>query len=208
MRFSHKDESGLSLIELMIATALMAILMATVATAILETTGQTSSMSRQTQAIDQLQIAEQEVVRDIHAATTWCATPTSSQLSFVASLPNTPVLQLTIGSGELTVATGTYNKTQQTCGSWSTPASALVSNLDATSAFTVSSPASWTGTVLGKTYDYWPTIGVNLTVDTVGAHSGSVVKTTTADPTVEVWNQEYACQSSWQQDPGSGTEPC
>jgi hypothetical protein len=84
----------------------------------------------------------------------------------------------------------------------------LVANLDATSAFNLANTATWTGGVSGNTYEYWTTIGVNLTVDTTGAHSGSVVKTTTADPSVEVWNQEYACQSSWQQDPGSGTEPC
>jgi len=203
---AQRDERGIGLVELAVAMAITAILISVVASSMMVVSGQTSSLSRQTQAIDELQTAEQTIVREIHAAVTWCSTPTTSQLSFSADLPGTasPVFDLNLSSGELTVATAT------SCppgGTWSA-SSTLASGLSSASAFSIPPGASWTGTVTGNSYSFWTSVGVTLTIDTPAPGGVGSVKTTVADPSVQVWNQLYTCQKAWQQDPGNGVEPC
>ncbi len=127
----RRNEAGLSLIEVLIAMLIMSIVIIVVDTSVGVLNSKSNTLSQSDQAIDQLQVAEQTVVRDVHAATSWCsppvarhhalapctaftAAPTASELKFNAVLdssswssPTSFDFKLTTmsdGSKQLTVA--------------------------------------------------------------------------------------------------------
>ncbi|GEM_PF-3556898 len=229
MRGQPRSERGVSLVETALAMALMAVVMTSVGTAVKLISEQSTVMTTKTVDIDQLQTAEQTIVRDIHAADNvppatapWCygsgtspsATP-SSELEFTANINGTTeAFDIKLSGGQLTVASST------TCaGLASAPVATLASNLTSSSGFTVAgcanlgscaplpttAPASWTGGS-GASYSFYPALGVSLTMS-----GPNGVSTTVADHIVDIWNVEDQCQAAWQVDPQTSppmTDPC
>jgi hypothetical protein len=152
-------------------------------------------MSQSSQAIDQLQIAEQTVVRYVHAAILFSTAPTASQLQFTANIDKATstfaikLSTMTDGSEQLTVSKS--GNTMLT-----------VSNLDPSSKFTPT-------TITYDAVTYYVSVAVILTMDSPHYGAPRATKTTAADADVQVWNIRYACQVAWQQATGGqGTTPC
>ncbi len=179
---------------------------------------QSTAIAQSTQAIEQLQTAEQTIVRYIHAATTWCSgqsfTAPETQLEFVASINgSTPSFEINIASNQLTVA-------ENTSGACTfTSPQMLVSGLDPGTSgahgsyFTIRANTPWTGGAHSPavTYQFYTAVQVNLTVDSARRTIPSQIQTTVGD-NVEIWNQEYSCQTDWVNDPPANlsgwTNPC
>lgn len=200
----RRGEKGFTLIEMVIAMAIMSIVLACVAEGVETMAGTSTSMAQETQAIDTLQLAEQDIVRYVHAAD--CAAPniptceftvaTATELEFTADINGqTPTVEFLITNNN----TLTWSINGQA-------ATVLVSYLDGTSAFTETAP-SWTVGSPAVTYQYTTLIGVTLVYDSPTV-SAKAVKTTVSDPTIVAWNMENDCQSAWNQDPGAGADPC
>jgi len=201
----HED-AGTTLVELVIATAILLVVIATVGIGVTLISSSTSAMAEEDQAIDQLQVAEQAVVRDVHAATKWCNAPSASQLEFEANLDATSVaidVALSAG-GELTIA-----QTSSCTAAWPAP-DELAANVDpSVSGFSLpGGPRAVTWTAGSSTYSYITSISVNFTMDSPRTGAPHEIRTTVADPVVEIWNAELACQSNWAASPGGGSDPC
>ena len=69
MRRCPAREQGMTLVETVLAMFLMTLVFTTVATSVNLLAGTSNSLGQQARAIDQLQLAEQTIVRDVHAAT-------------------------------------------------------------------------------------------------------------------------------------------
>jgi Tfp pilus assembly protein PilE len=208
----------MTLIEIVIATAILGVFITMASASIEVIMNQSTSLAQSAQAIDELQTAEQTAVRDIHAATAWCAgqsfTAPETQLQFVAAVNgSTPSFEITIANDQLTLAENTTG----TC-SW-TSSQILVTGLDpATSGlhgsyFTIRANTSWTGGAHSPavTYRFYTAVQVTLTVDSARRTIPSQIQTTIGD-NVEIWNQEYSCQTDWVTDPPANltgwTNPC
>lgn len=231
------DQRGMTLLETVLAMALMGVVFTSVGVGVTTISRQMSSLTAQTQAIDELQVAQQAIVKEMHAAyvppalsAPWCysyvlagttvyapsATP-STELKFIAQVNGSTVAyDIKIAGSTLTVAT---SASPGLCaGPWST-AQTLLTNVDASSGFFLAGcttntgcaalptapPVNWTGGS-GATYSFYPSLGVNLTVD--GTNN---VKTTQSDSTVDVWNVEETCQADWNSDPQTSpaiSDPC
>jgi hypothetical protein len=218
-------ELGMTLIETVLAMAIMMTVVTSVCGAVEVISSQMTTLGVSTQAIDTLQVAEQKIVAAVHAAapakpatTPWCygagaspsATP-STELVFTADIGGSiTAYDIKISGGNLTIRTSPQSLVagQGLCkGPWS-GAQVFATSLTAASMFTVSgcgtaacaglptaAPASWTGGS-GATYAFYPSLGLTLTMN-----SGHKITTTVSDDTVDIWNVEELCQADWQIDP-------
>ncbi|HTV11210.1 MAG TPA: hypothetical protein VME20_05040 [Acidimicrobiales bacterium] len=213
MKMHARDEQGTTLVELVIATAIMLMVIASIATAVQLLTKSASAMGQSTQAIDNLQVAEQDVVRDIHASTGWCsayAPPTTTELGFTANIEGGAAAYLiSITSGnQLTVATAT------SCAGLATAKSqALLSNVDSAATTPSSQRSGFSqpngpASVTVNGTQYWDTLAVTLTVDSPSVSATNPVRTTVSDPVVEIWNAEEQCQNQWITSAQASSDPC
>jgi len=155
---------------------------------------QSNNMASSNQAIDQLQMAEQAVVQDVHAAIGWytssacttaTATPSAGQLFFTARLFGaTPCIAITLSSGTLSVSSSSGH-------------TIVVTNLDPTSYLTPSAAVT-----TGASNVFVTRVAVLLTMDSPRVNAPRQVQTTVSDPTVIAFNVEYACQAAWAVSPG------
>jgi len=216
-------EKGVTLVEVLIAMAILSIVIVSVDTSVSVLNARSNSMSQSTQAIDQLQVAEQTVVRDVHAATSWCnptsgspcttftQAPTATELKFNAVLDCTLVPPSTCWSNptsfDISISkTAPYQLTITKGNS----TALLASNLDLGTDPKTGLPFSgftWKSVLFGTT-TYYTSIGVTLTMDSPRVGAPRITTTTTADTNVEVWNAEYACQTAWRNAGSTGADPC
>ena len=209
VRKSHPPEAGMTLVEMVIAMGILTVFMGMASVTVEVIVNQSTSMAQSTQAIDQLQLGEENIVRDIHAATAWCAAQSfvapETDLQFTASVNGAvpaPAFDIKITNNQLEIAENTTGA----C-SWTTY-STLVYNLDPSttgahaSAFTIQVNTPWTGGAHtpGVTYQFYTSVTVSLTVDTPKPGASRVHYTSLGD-VAEIWNQEYACQTAWANDP-------
>jgi type II secretory pathway pseudopilin PulG len=194
-----RGEEGITLVEVLIAMVIFALVVVSVDASVTVLNGRANGMSQSNQAIDQLQVAEQTIVRDVHAANSWCTpvpnpaygcatflqAPSATDLKFTANLDGaTSTIEFQVTGSSLTM--------RKNLGAPVT----LLSNLDPTSAFII--PTTQTTPplpVVGNT-TYYTFIGVTLTMDSPRVGAPRVTQTTVADPTIEVWNVEYACSAA------------
>jgi prepilin-type N-terminal cleavage/methylation domain-containing protein len=188
-------EGGFSLVELMIAMVLFVIVVASVNASVGVLTARSSDLSESSQAINQLQIADQTLVTDLHASTGFYTSscsgtlisnftvPTNySKIYFTVDLDgSTPCVVVTLSNNTLTVTNGSAN-------------SVTVSNLDSTSSISVSCTTDGSST-------YCTSADVTLKLDSPRAGAPHAKQTILADPSVGIWNQEYACELA-------GAMPC
>jgi len=201
----------MTLVESLIAVAIFSLVIVAVDGSVTLVSARSNGLSQSSQAIDQLQQAEQTIVEDVHEANSWCspvpspsygcqtltATPTNTTLTFTASQTGATNVsyKFQITGNALVMTKNNGNATT------------LVSNLDTTkSGFTVTSvqPAG-TGTST-----YYNTIGITLTMDSPKVGAPHPVVTTVADSKVEVWNVEFACSIASASDPSGSLSgaPC
>lgn len=72
-----RSENGFTLTEVLIALAIFSLVVISVDGSVTVLSKQAIGLSQSSQAIDQLQVAEQTVVRDVHAATSWTTLPST-----------------------------------------------------------------------------------------------------------------------------------
>jgi prepilin-type N-terminal cleavage/methylation domain-containing protein len=201
-------EQGMTLVELVIATAIMSVVVASVAGGIQLMTRNTTTLVQTTASLNQLQDAEQEVVQYLHTATSWCQSPTVSELKFVTNLKGAPkAVDIKIASNNLSLATAT-----SCSGTFSATPEVLLNNVDTSTSTTVtqrsgfSQPNGPTSVTVDGT-SYYTSIAVTLTVDSPNVSVSHPTRTSVSDPVVEIWPAEQQCQSSWLEDE-SGNDPC
>ncbi len=198
-----RDESGVTLVEMLIGFTMFSVVVATVDASINIVSNQQVQVTAQTQAIDQLQTAEETLTHDLHAVASWQSPPTATSLNFVASLPtsssptNAPVISATIAGSTLTV-TSTVNGV--------TTKVANVTGLD--SAYSGFSP--WdcrTVTLAGNTVNYYVAVSVRLTMDGPKHGGAPGTRTSVSDSHVQAWNILWSWQVAGQQT-GAATGTC
>ena len=203
----------MTLVETVLSMVLLMIGMGAASVGVGTLTSQSARLSQMTQAIDQLQLAQQTVVQDLHAAT--CVAPTiptcvfllagSTELKFTADLKGAiPTIDLKISSNTLTMS--------KNGGSVTT----LATNLDGASKFVVNpptagspTPGQWSIASPATSFTYDTVVQVLLVKDSPKV-SANALKTTAADPTVVLWNILYDCEAALQQDPPTAgtSDPC
>lgn len=216
MRRGNRDQSGMTLIELIIAMALFSVVIIAVDASITVVQSHQVSVSDRTQALDYLQDAQQAVTKDIQAAATWTtpALPTSTPstpitattLAFTASLGgSTPTISIALNTTThvlLVTCTGAGCRPTGT----GTVTQAQISNVDSSSLFTMTTKeVSTTANSVTTNTFYFTSVASSLIVDTpkVGAHD--VFQSTLSDPDIVVNNNEYACLTALRAEGASGS---
>jgi prepilin-type N-terminal cleavage/methylation domain-containing protein len=214
------DESGVSLVEMMIALVIFSLVVVAVDSSLTVVQERQVQVTNGIEALDTLQAAEEVITRDISAATAWTtpAVPTSvpgspvtaQSLVFQASLTNvTNLITITLNTTthQLQVCS---NLTLTTSGCGSSVAGvhlqAQVANIDSSSLFTFTTHevTQTIGSVTTNTF-FYTSVASTLTLDSpsVGAHR--VSQTILQTPEIVSYNIVYACQTASDAEGASGT---
>jgi Tfp pilus assembly protein PilV len=204
----QRDEQGVSLVEVLLAMVVFALVIVSVDASVSALSGRSNDLSQSNQAIDQLQVVEQTLVTDLHAASlTNTASPPASGPGFYQSSSCSSSAIVT-SAGQLSLSSTNpisfyvnLNGSKPCVGiSMSSTSHSLtiaesgsnlmtIYNLDSSSSLTVTCTSA-SGAL------YCTSAAVNLTQDTPRVGAPKVRTTTLSDPQVEVWNQEYACEAA------------
>jgi prepilin-type N-terminal cleavage/methylation domain-containing protein len=219
-RVGGDDESGVSLVEMMIALVIFSLVVVAVDSSLTVVQERQVQVTNGIEALDTLQAAEEVITRDISAATSWTtpAVPTSvpgspvtaQSLVFQASLTNvTNLITITLNTAthQLQVCS---NLTLTTSGCGSSVAGvhmqAQVANIDSSSLFTFTTHEV-TQTISSVTTNtfFYTSVASTLTLDSpsVGAHR--VSQTILQTPEIVSYNLVYACQTASDAEGASGT---
>jgi hypothetical protein len=217
-RLEENDESGVSLIEVMLASMLFALVVVSVDTSINVVQSHQVQISDQTQALDNLQVAQQAISRDVHAAVTWTtpALPTSAPSTPITTQTLAFTAQLGIGTPTINIslATATHILTVKCTGvgctsksvSGSVIVQAQVSNIDTTSLFTMTTnEVSDTVNSVTTNDFYFTDVASSLILVTPRIGAPHAFKTTLADPDIVANNVEYDCQNDLGNTGATGT---
>jgi prepilin-type N-terminal cleavage/methylation domain-containing protein len=215
------DESGMSLIEVMISMLLLSIVIVSVDASVTVVQEHEVQVNDQTQALDNLQMAQQAISRDIHAATTPWTTPavptsapgspvTATTLSFTAALGSAttqPVVNISLNTTtHVLTVTCTGVGCSKTAGAATVVTQAQVSNIDSSSLFTLTTQevSTTVGSVSTNAF-FYTAVSSKLVLDTpkVGAHR--VFQTTLTNPNMVTNNIEYDCQDALNNTGASGS---
>ena len=227
-RYMHRrGESGFTLVEVAVAISILMLVVAAVAASVTAIAEQTTKLSSSSQSIGALQMAEESLVQDLHAANAWYSssnctgtftvnstavntampsTTTAPPYYFTANLfGNTPCINVTLSGSSSETITITSSITVN--GSPEMRGNVVVSNLDPTgtsiapSTSPVQQPVAVT--VNQTTSYYTDRMSVVLTQDSPRVGAQHEVKTTMSDPAVIAFPIEYACQ--WTADGASNS---
>lgn len=200
-RLVTRDESGVTLPEVLLSTFLFSIVIVTVDASLTVVQTHQVEVNDRTQALDNLQVVAQAINRDIHAASSWTtpaaatstAPVTATTLGFTALLGsgtptisislNTATHQLTVtctGAGCRPTGTGTVQQAQ-------------ISNIDSSTLFTLTPKEVSTN---GTNTFFYTSVASTLVLDTPKVGAPKVFKTTLSAPNLVANNVEYACQSA------------
>jgi len=214
-----RGESGVTLIEMVIASLLLSIVFVSVDTSIGVVQTHQVQLTNQTQGLDYLQIAEEAISKDIHAATDSWTTPalptsipspatTSTSLTFTASLGGgTPTINVALNtSAHSLLVTCTGVGCSPTATSSTVITQARIYNVDSSTLFTLTTKEVST-TVNSVTTNgfYYTAVASSLVMDTPFVGAPHVFKTTLADPDIVANNAELACQNALSQTGASGS---
>ncbi|HUI03542.1 MAG TPA: hypothetical protein VLZ77_08365 [Acidimicrobiales bacterium] len=219
-RKGPRSEAGMTVIEVMLSSVLLAVVIISVGASITVLQTHQVQVNDRTQALDYLQIAQQAITKDLHAASaTGWTTPTiptsmpsqavtATSLTFPASLGGgTPTITISLNTSThyLTVSCSGAGCRPGVSGS-TTVTQAQIANVDSSSLFTLTTKeVSTTANSVTTNTFYYTTVNSSLVLDTpkVGAHNA--YKTTLADPNIVVNNAEYACQTALDQTGATGS---
>jgi Tfp pilus assembly protein PilW len=219
------DQSGISLVEMMIALVLFSLVVVAVDSSLTVVQERQVQVTNGVEALDTLQAAEEVITRDISAATSWTtpAVPTSTpgsaitaqSLVFQASLTNTAgapttnlvTIALNTTTHQLQVCT---NLTLTTSGCGSSVAGvhlqAQVANIDTSSLFTFTTHqvTQTINSVTTNTY-FFTSVASTLTLDSPSVGAPRMSQTTLQTPEIVTYNIVYACQTASAAEGASGT---
>jgi Tfp pilus assembly protein PilV len=204
-----RDESGMSLVEVMISMVLFVVVIVTVDASITVVQSHQVQVSDRTQALDYLQDAQQAITEDLHAAvpTSWTSpvVPTSAPGSPITSTSLAFSAQLGGGTPTISIAlnTSTHVLTVTCTGAGCRPTGttaitqAKISNVDSSSLFTMTTKeVSTTANSATTNAFFFTAVTSSLILDTPKVGAQNVFKSTLSDPNIVVNNGEYACQSA------------
>ena len=219
-RVGGDDESGVSLVEMMIALVIFSLVVVAVDSSLTVVQERQVQVTNGIEALDTLQAAEEVITRDISAATSWTtpAVPTSvpgspvtaQSLVFQASLTNvTNLITITLNTTthQLQVCS---NLTLTTSGCGSSVAGvhlqAQVANIDSSSLFTFTTHEV-TQTISSVTTNtfFYTSVASTLTLDSPSVGAPRMSQTTLQTPEIVTYNIVYACQTASDAEGASGT---
>jgi hypothetical protein len=192
----------------MISSLLMAICFVSVDTSISILQTHEVQVNDRTQALDNLQIAQEAITKDIHAATTTWTIPTlptaipsqpitATTLAFTASLGGgTPTINIALNT-----STHVLTVTCTGVGCWpGTSASSMatqaqISNVDSSSLFTLKTEeVSTKSTSVTTNSFYFTSVASTIVLDTPKVGALQVFNTTLTASNIVANNAEYSCQ--------------
>jgi Tfp pilus assembly protein PilW len=203
----------MSLVEVLIASLLFSVIVVVVDASINVVQAHQVQISDRTQALDNLQMAQQAITRDIHAAIStsllpWTtpAVPTSApsspitaqSLTFNANLGgNTPLINISLN-------TSTHILTIICTGKGCTPSAGAgtavkqtVANIDSSSLFTLTTQeVSTTANSATTNAFFFTSVASTLVLDTPRVGAPHLTQTTLSDPNIVTNNIEYSCQNA------------
>ncbi len=230
-RLLHGDgESGVSLVEVMVAMALFSIVVVAVDSSLTVVTERQTQVTNATEALDNLQTLQQVITTDLHAANGWTepAVPTSAPgspitvswpasggscgtthgLTFTASL-NSATATIAICLNTTThFLTVTCSGSAAACpgNSAGTMTLAQVGNIDSSSSFTFTTKevSTTAGGVTTNAF-FFTAVASTLILDSPRVGAPHVSQTILTSPSLEVYNDEYACQVALDGDGATGS---
>jgi len=206
----RRDEAGISIVEVMISSLLMAVCFVSVDTSITILQTHQVQINDRTQALDYLQTAQQAISRDVHAATTTWTTPalptsmpsqpiTATALTFTASLGGgTPTINIALNTAtHVLTVTCTGVGCRPGAVATTVVTQAQISNVDSSSLFTLTTAhvSTTNGGVTTNAF-YFTSVASRVVVVTPKVGSPQAYTTTLAAPSIVANNAEYACLSA------------
>jgi len=207
-----RDELGISLVEILIASLLFSIVVVSVDASVTVVQSRQVQVSDRTQALDNLQVAQQAVTKDIHAA---AASPVWTTPAVPTSMPGTPITATTLafnaslGGGtpliniSLTTATHILLVTctgvgcRPGAGAGTVVTQARIANVDSSSLFTLTTKeVSTTANSVTTNAFFFTTVASTLILDTPKVGAPKMFQTNLSDPNIVANNIEFACQDA------------
>ena len=218
-RVRPRDESGQSLVEVMLALILFALVIVTVDSSITVIQERNLQVTNSTQALDTLQAVQEAITTDLHAAQTWTtpSLPTSMPgspvtaswsasggcgLSFTALLKNaTATITICLNTTTHILTVSCAGGASLACPGKSSASvtQAQAANIDSSSSFTFTTAetSSTVNSVTTNTF-YFTDVAANLILDSPRVGAPRTSQTILDSPDVEIYNSEYACQQALQ----------
>ena len=225
-RFKRPDESGVSLVEMMIALALFSIVVVAVDSSLTVVQERQVQVTNGVEALDNIQLAQETITRDIESSTAWTtpAVPTSA--------PNSPITVSWTGANSGMVFTSELNEALATitvalntsthmltitcadissdsaCGgaAGGTQTQVAVANIDSSSSFTFTTDqVTTTVNSITSSAFFFTDIASVLTLDTPRVGAPHVSQTTVTSPSIIPYNLVYACQTDAAAEGGNGS---
>jgi prepilin-type N-terminal cleavage/methylation domain-containing protein len=224
-RFRRRDDSGVSLVEMMIAMALFSLVIVAVDSSLTVVQERQVQVTNGVEALDNIQIAQEAVTRDIESATAWTtpAVPTSAPSSPItvnwtganSGLVFTSELNEALATITIALNTTTHVLTitcadissDSACGgaAGGTQTQVAVANVDSSSSFTFTTDqVTTTINAITSSQFFFTDIASVLTLDTPRVGAPRVSKTTLTSPSIIPYNIVYACQTDAAAEGGNG----
>lgn len=164
-------EAGYSLAEMLIAMAIFALVVSVVYVSVSVLTARSTGLTESSEAIDQLQTAEQTIVQDLHAASSWSTSPASVATTLVTALSQgqTNVTDLTIASVPKAITAGDTIVVGSNSAADSFIASSSVSASSSQTAVPVTSATATNAESAGSAVYDTATVPLDFTADLDGS---------------------------------------
>jgi prepilin-type N-terminal cleavage/methylation domain-containing protein len=225
-RFRSRDQSGVSLVEMMIALALFAIVVVAVDSSLTVVQERQVQVTNGVEALDNIQIAQETITRDIESSTAWTtpAVPTSAPgspitVSWTGATPGmvfTTKLNEALATITVALNTSTHMLTitcadissDSACGgaAGGTQTQAAVANIDSSSSFTFTTDqVTTTVDSITSSAFFFTDVASVLTLDSPRVGAPRVSQTTLTSPSIIPYNIVYACQTDAAAEGGNGS---
>lgn len=205
------DESGVSLVEMMIALVLFSVVVVSVDSSLTVVQERQVQVTNGAEALNNLQVAQEAITTDLRAATTWTvpAVPTTAPsgpitpnpLLFDADINGITLVGIALNATthQLQVCTNANPTTPVTtttvCTGSGITMQAQVNNVDSSSSFTLSTHEVST-TISGTNSWYYTSAATDLIVDTPKVGATHVSQVALQSPTVVSYGGLYSCQAA------------
>ena len=223
-RLRSGDESGVSLIEMMIALLLFSLVVVSVDSSLTVVQERSVQVDNSTETLDSIQAAQETITRDIESSTAWTTPAVPSSTSPVSvtwtgtgsGLVFTTELNEALATITMALNTTTHKFTvtcadvasDAACGgaAGGTQTQVSLANVDSSSSFTLT-PAEVTSTINAVTnnYFFYTDVTSSLVVDSPAVGAPRVTKTVLGSPSIIPYNLVYACQTAASAEGSNGT---
>jgi hypothetical protein len=194
----------------MISVVLMSLVITAVDVSITVIQKQSVAVGDRTNALNNIQLAQEAITRDLHAVSTWntpaptSTTPvTATTLNFTASLDGqTPTINIALNT--------TTHALAITCTDASAPTACngnnlSIANIDSSTVFTLTASEVTNSNNTPANAFYFTNISSVVTLDTPSVTAPRKFQTTLTEPNLVPFNILYACQLALQQNGATGS---